>query len=165
MLLFIGSARAAWLQEQMFQYISCYSLSGLPIFAEAIEERFNTSHVTLYLNSGQYKTLGSLRFNTSHVTLYQPCRCWWEWGRSFNTSHVTLYLFKITSVGGPYTRFNTSHVTRYLEEACKKACEFMFQYISCYSLSSISGQKPQQASSFNTSHVTLYRRIHSDIWE
>ena len=36
---------------ERFQYISCYSLSILPLLLETVEISFNTSHVTLYHSS------------------------------------------------------------------------------------------------------------------
>ena len=35
-------------KEIMFQYISCYSLSGMTCNGVNFRGRFNTSHVTLY---------------------------------------------------------------------------------------------------------------------
>ena len=123
---------------------------------------FNTSHVTLYRARGFKGKNGKARFNTSHVTLYrkQPCV---DSGRnkSFNTSHVTLYREK---------------------DKCKPDMDTMFQYISCYSLSSVFWPDSRKGKSvsihlmllfiggntepkiaipvcFNTSHVTLYQVI------
>ena len=76
---------------------------------------------------------------------------------SFNTSHVTLYQHLEQPSSSARSCFNTSHVTLYLEEALKKASEFMFQYISCYSLSVYGRCFCRRSLSFNTSHVTLYQ--------
>ena len=97
-----------------FQYISCYSLSKYKATGYTVTGRFNTSHVTLYPDSGgnpiaihwfQYISCYSLSlatrlvgtialsFNTSHVTLYQNMEKTKSFtNTSFNTSHVTLYL-------------------------------------------------------------------------
>ena len=77
---------------------------------------------------------------------------------SFNTSHVTLYLMSAFPSQEVQFRFNTSHVTLYLLRIkFQHGCANSFQYISCYSLSSISFFVNTYNFSFNTSHVTLYR--------
>ena len=103
-------------------------------------ERFNTSHVTLYLNevqnadnlrAFQYISCYSLSvqadvtqwysecFNTSHVTLYHPsAKSSSQPLKRFNTSHVTLYRARTKQVIQDYFSFNTSHVTLYLCSAC-----------------------------------------------
>ena len=48
MLLFIKEQAEKTYTETVFQYISCYSLSGSPIPCSSHSFRFNTSHVTLY---------------------------------------------------------------------------------------------------------------------
>ena len=53
-------------------------------------------------------------------------------------------------------RFNTSHVTLYQILSWLEKRRRWFQYISCYSLSSIS-ITVESSFRFNTSHVTLYR--------
>ena len=78
--------------ENMFQYISCYSLSASSAGTQLRSSRFNTSHVTLY--------------RTWTVNM-SPDR------NSFNTSHVTLYLWNIARFIGTKPCFNTSHVTLY----------------------------------------------------
>ena len=54
--------------------------------------------------------------------------------------------------------FNTSHVTLYLYSAQRGKWNYhTFQYISCYSLSTIRKTGSYRKPRFNTSHVTLYR--------
>ena len=76
-----------------FQYISCYSLSDFR-FSEDCSGRVSIHLMLLFI--GKYyssQTPEQNRFNTSHVTLYQlhvlstMIRLF-----CFNTSHVTLYL-------------------------------------------------------------------------
>ena len=123
-----------------------------------MDERFNTSHVTLYRLLPHHTLQQQHCFNTSHVTLYlsnhagpkssialfqyiscyslsktrtisaNPSGC-------FNTSHVTLYQCCYVRNLSYTLRFNTSHVTLYL--MCRRWL-FHFQH------------------RFNTSHVTLY---------
>ena len=77
-----------------------------------------------------------LRFNTSHVTLYQgESLNYQNSSRSFNTSHVTLYPKSPTLFALSILSFNTSHVTLYLCSHQSLSLVFLFQYISCYSLS------------------------------
>ena len=57
--------------------------------------------------------------------------------RSFNTSHVTLYQsYKDLEERG-LLGFNTSHVTLYQRRDTTEQLESAFQYITCYSLSSM----------------------------
>ena len=70
MLLFISIVSAIPSAASLFQYISCYSLSECNASAHRPVERFNTSHVTLYLISKKLLLLVHISFNTSHVTLY-----------------------------------------------------------------------------------------------
>ena len=99
------------------------------------------------------------RFNTSHVTLYRILVGGYKYSYArFNTSHVTLYLMSAFPSQEVQFRFNTSHVTLYLLRIkFQHGCANSFQYISCYSLSSISFFVNTYNFSFNTSHVTLYR--------
>ena len=48
MLLFIGMREILFKAKRMFQYISCYSLSGEMYGLNSSQSSFNTSHVTLY---------------------------------------------------------------------------------------------------------------------
>ena len=74
MLLFILELFISFWIVPGFQYISCYSLSKLHAEINCINQRFNTSHVTLY----------HINFRSIN-----------EYLKSFNTSHVTLYLYGI----------------------------------------------------------------------
>ena len=53
--------------------------------------------------------------------------------------------------------FNTSHVTLYLMEEIADVLICMFQYITCYSLSTSWDLTQSSYYRFNTSHVTLYQ--------
>ena len=101
-----------WANVEMFQYISCYSLSEEGHYCWAEKISFNTSHVTLYLNWELNKTPEN-GFNTSHVTLYRVCR-----RRRCTENEVSIHLMllfisreksKLYQKGS----FNTSHVTLY----------------------------------------------------
>ena len=84
--------------ENRFQYISCYSLSEIGNTKDKLELRFNTSHVTLYLDAWlqlhnnqvfQYISCYSLSHQLRHLYHHYCC---------FNTSHVTLYRLKMESL-------------------------------------------------------------------
>ena len=88
-----GSIGELSVVNRLFQYISCYSLSGFCNQIANRIHRFNTSHVTLYLLLLVSLAPYQIRFNTSHVTLYQASQNALTAADSgFNTSHVTLYL-------------------------------------------------------------------------
>ena len=114
MLLFISIVSAIPSAASLFQYISCYSLSECNASAHRPVERFNTSHVTLYLISKKLLLLVHISFNTSHVTLYPKLQ-----RVSFPPTVVSIHLM-LLFIG---EHFNGQDVT------------ITFQYISCYSLS------------------------------
>ena len=120
----------------LFQYITCYSLSTTCTISSSMPTGFNTSHVTLYLNFLTSLMSIMFGFNTSHVTLY-PCRCasFLLSYFGFNTSHVTLYPPQRRARNQPKSCFNTSHVTLYQELDKFEIISYLFQYITCYSLS------------------------------
>ena len=75
-------------------------------------------------------------FNTSHVTVYHGnVQQNLAQQRNFNTSHVTVYRRKIEFIPIGFKHFNTSHVTVYQEMAESGNKLYLFQYISCYCLS------------------------------
>ena len=118
-----------------FQYISCYSLSHFRSVMYPLHICFNTSHVTLYLNSlldskaglqFQYISCYSLSsaqrrkrnyytgFNTSHVTLYPGIRLYRPWQNQVSIHLMLLFIW----------------ISWLFRLWCNS-----FQYISCYSLS------------------------------
>ena len=163
----------------------CFNTSHVTLYPQEKRSRafgensFNTSHVTLYQSSSN---LGNVRVHVSiHLMLlfifatlsdsavmpmFQYISCYslsevfkdqTAYNTGFNTSHVTLYQAFILCASLAGYCFNTSHVTLYLYFSQKsKQKSFMFQYISCYSLSGIIPIIPCTNPGFNTSHVTLY---------
>ena len=67
MLLFIERLISLAVAGFLFQYISCYSLSAAEINVSEDKERFNTSHVTLYLVLDEYH---------QHKTTFQYISCY-----------------------------------------------------------------------------------------
>ena len=135
MLLFIEGTLELELEDDAFQYISCYSLSHS---GNRTEDYSGVSiHLMLlfigkelgYGSSGMWVSIHlmllfiiSKQRNRTCEILFQYISCYSLSARrrllmdvfcSFNTSHVTLY-----------------QITRYLKQLIKR-----FQYISCYSLS------------------------------
>ena len=98
---------------------------------------FNTSHVTLYHARTAKQSAAFAGFNTSHVTLYHIIWIvWTTFPSCFNTSHVTLYLipWKICVFVERVSIHLMLLFILFLE--VNMEIKGMFQYISCYSLSS-----------------------------
>ena len=70
-LLFIRFGKVPVIVTQMFQYISCYSLSGSIGELSVVNRLFQ--YISCYSLSVTGNTYGAkdVRFNTSHVTLYR----------------------------------------------------------------------------------------------
>ena len=96
-----------------FQYISCYSLSN---------GKKNS-------RNGQQVSIHLMLLFISFAGIIDGKR------NRFNTSHVTLYRIQKRNTGNLYHCFNTSHVTLYLVLCAVASLVCLFQYISCYSLS------------------------------
>ena len=159
MLLFIQGTVIQRIDNDLFQYISCYCLSSLQYVETRLLSHFNTSHVTVYRRHDKIWKVREqisihlmllfihwnnhipplfLHFNTSHVTVY---RFPWRPVHSFSQfQYISCYCLSkgevfITST---FTDFNTSHVTVYRGDPKGQPSLRRFQYISCYCLSSSS---------------------------
>ena len=136
MLLFIRKASGWECYTELFQYISCYSLSQTGF---GIQQAINAfQYISCYsLSRGIY-----LRGTGSNVSIHLMLLFIFETlvrnvvAYGFNTSHVTLYLYFPLAYLESVCCFNTSHVTLYLSFSAKF---LIFK------------------TRFNTSHVTLYR--------
>ena len=101
--------------QNIFKYISCYSLSLTDIPSSSLVKNLNTSHVILY-QPARKEVINCLS--------------------NLNTSHVILYLAGRGTTGGTFGDLNTSHVILYRKpEEPKRELKKPFKYISCYSLS------------------------------
>ena len=139
MLLFIIKASNEFVKMAKFQYISCYSLSTFWTYMNTLEQRFNTSHVTLYrrdvgtwtwgwcvsihlmllfISQRMNRIIRYLSFNTSHVTLYhwRGFKRLYRWEVSIHL--MLLFIVSMAKQSGIGSRFNTSHVTLYLRHGC-----------------------------------------------
>ena len=154
MLLFIAMDKYGISLTDSFQYISCYSLSISGATGQEFDDRFNTSHVTLYLrisyrvssaNAFQYISCYSLSITlTSIYSLF------------LHVSIHLMLLFIYVPVGWSVQKscFNTSHVTLYRQGNCGYWIRTKFQYISCYSLSE--AQKENFISSLEFQYISCY---------
>ena len=179
MLLFIKWHSGSCWRIPAFQYISCYSLSVATGSWTRKHMRFNTSHVTLYQFSERthfWKVRVSIHLMLLFIVL--PGRSM-SHPDSFNTSHVTLYLWKLAwspnHLAFQYIScYSLSHwivntkiqnnVSIHLmllfispgihpfRNFCNVSIHLMLLFIVSVQLSSVASD------SFNTSHVTLYRR-------
>ena len=177
MLLFIGDPAVERIQEALFQYILCYCLSdgarGVKLFIQ-----ISIHLMLLFIPFPSPKPF--FRYTFQYISCYclssRRTRSWII--QYFNTSHVTVYLLQIHRINRIKTNFNTSHVTVYRQpdrayhrmdgisihlmllfivNVTKYSQVFaLFQYISCYCLSTISLPMKGCPENFNTSHVTVY---------
>ena len=120
--------------SSLFQYISCYSLSQNSCRTEDSLMSFNTSHITLYRSL--FRTSSDSSIVSIHLMLLfigfrteTVISCIWV------SIHLML-LFIIPALPGPertVASFNTSLfiiLARFIPQR-----RWLFQYISCYSLS------------------------------
>ena len=118
-------------------------------------------------------------FNTSHVTVYQCINRRWctknkisihlmllfiphsrqhQYFYPYISIHLMLlFIFFKNDLSWQDINFNTSHVTVYPSFPVAKTSGCIFQYISCYCLSSAGEPRPNIQLDFNTSHVTVYQ--------
>ena len=121
----------------MFQYISCCSLSVDGIVFPLKIERFNTSHVVVYLPSSEPGDHPAAFQYISCCSLSRPFLACCVFCSCFNTSHVVVYRLK---------QFHIDTVTKFQYISCcslsrngkgNEYAVWKFQYISCCSLSHI----------------------------
>ena len=70
MLLFIDDIICAFEDYEVFQYISCYSLSSIHLTTTLISE-VSIHLMLLFINNRNIMECKEICFNTSHVTLYR----------------------------------------------------------------------------------------------
>ena len=106
------------------------------VFTGETETCFNTSHVTLYLNTTVvYADIGGFQY----ITCY-----------SLSSRQRTRFLVWSVSI---------HHMLLFIGSGKSLHCaKMMFQYITCYSLSTNLQESTASIYRFNTSHVTLYRK-------
>ena len=156
MLLFIDLTGITAIEEQAFQYISCYCLSvslnpvtkvttiSIHLMLLFILEQIETNikylkfqYISCYCLSNQYNQMFPQQEISIHLMLL--------------FINLSLFLF----LSNP--NFNTSHVTVYPGTSGNYVEYAVFQYISCYCLSCWHFPNAINCFNFNTSHVTVYR--------
>ena len=102
-------------------------------------------------------------FNTSHVTLYRVQEQSWNHFDSVSI-HLMLLFIRAGNQAAETGRRVSIHLMLLFIGICTLCnCQrISFQYISCYSLSWFGGLIRNAVRSFNTSHVTLYRKMNYD---
>ena len=156
MLLFIRCTALIVGELYRFQYITCYSLSIELADKVLPKNRFNTSHVTLYLLMERYLS-SRTGFNTSHVTLYRL-----QIRRPGNRKHVSihhmlLFIYGLEVVFTSVIWFQ--YITCYSLSDPRSFPLFMaetFQYITCYSLSIIRTNHQSSPSFVSIHHMLLF---------
>ena len=166
----------------LFQYISCYSLSPAWLYFVKFEGSFNTSHVTLYLAAPLatikyclvsihlmllFILYGYGRMEATTEFQYISCYSLSRKGMGYGTSgmrvsiHLMLLFIRISHFPNIFARIVSIHLMLlFIEKAAVfQMPEDRFQYISCYSLSLAVHTVLQTKPRFNTSHVTLYRKV------
>ena len=119
----------------LFQYISCCSLSPPSYVSGSHQQGFNTSHVVVYRRLPAKSGTGNFSFNTSHVVVYLFPGC----------INICLFQFQYISCCSLSGSVRVGALRYY-----------MFQYISCCSLSRSLQSIIYSVSGFNTSHVVVY---------
>ena len=136
MLLFIVGIRFKTGPGNMFQYITCYSLSNRLLHQTTFFQSFNTSHVTLYRERAAIGFILFVRFQ--YITCYSlSCRTIIVLCLCTTFQYITCYSLSSDEHLdiARATRFNTSHVTLYPRADGVLLVPMSFQYITCYSLS------------------------------
>ena len=123
-----------------FQYITCYSLS-IYYCKMTVLKRVSIHHMLLFIKEGLPNIYDLFLFQ--YITCYslstESAFCKSEF---IQFQYITCYSLSFHSKG-------TSRRKK------------MFQYITCYSLSTGVKLNDNEGLGFNTSHVTLYRNVHS----
>ena len=181
MLLFIVSDVQSKVEKKAFQYISCYCLSQLMDWKKDAKIHFNTSHVTVYHGASGQQLMENENFNTSHVTVY-PAR-WGVYVGEMIFQYISCYclsveVFRIREQNNSFQYISCYCLSRYTMIKLNRriisihlmllfiftlnhggSIQILFQYISCYCLSFSEVIPGPSTNDFNTSHVTVYRKI------
>ena len=128
-----------------FQYISCYSLSEMAWWPKWSRKCFNTSHVTLY--HGIWRFINRPNFVSIHLMLLFIFFCVF---RYYHCSTVSIHLMLLFIMLSGSVSFLPHFVSIHLmllfiqQEYTDNINTFVFQYISCYSLSDVSNLDTKQ---------------------
>ena len=113
MLLFIAMYKIVQIQEKLFQYITCYSLSILRIHRNSHFCCFNTSHVTVYQILHKAR-ISQVCVSIHHMLLFIREHLQGSTGMvRVSIHHMLLFIRLRKNCISISSRFNTSHVTLY----------------------------------------------------
>ena len=137
MLLFIRRSFCILLRVLMFQYISCYSLS-LPVIRKELQhQRFNTSHVTLYLVRGLC-SYSACRVSIHLMLLFIRFQRWFTCPGIVSIHLMLLFICRTRRTWNISRSVSIHLILLFIEETGSAEKKLQpFQYISCYSLSSM----------------------------
>ena len=134
-LLFIRFGKVPVIVTQMFQYISCYSLSGSIGELSVVNRLFQ--YISCYSLSIKTMVSVGIRKVSIHLMLLFIGLLQSNSEPHSPFQYISCYSLSVTgnTYGAKDVRFNTSHVTLYLGVLRIISGWNEFQYISCYSLS------------------------------
>ena len=139
-LLFIRFGKVPVIVTQMFQYISCYSLSGSIGELSVVNRLFQ--YISCYSLSIKTMVSVGIRKVSIHLMLLFIGLLQSNSEPHSPFQYISCYSLSVTgnTYGAKDVRFNTSHVTLYRKTIQYPQYPFCrFQYISCYSLSFAAG--------------------------
>ena len=143
-----------------FQYIPCYGLSQTGFAKDRSKDDFNTSHVTVYHPTEKGVICVNRYFNTSHVTVYPRKSKEFTRNRSISIHPMLRFIAKGAAVHRPRRIISIHPMLRFIRSGRRATrAAALFQYIPCYGLSNRSVKRIQIIPYFNTSHVTVYRKL------
>ena len=124
---------------------------------------FNTSHVTLYRESGIKRGFGG-EVSIHHMLLFIVlCSLILLHLYRVSIHHMLLFILELRHFLTNLTRVSIHHMLLFIgKQPLAIESEETFQYITCYSLSRKTNMNKLDYLRFNTSHVTLY--LHCVHW-
>ena len=158
MLLFIGKATGESVRKELFQYISCYSLSASTFKNRSEYWRFNTSHVTLYpAHPSTFTVIFAFQYISCYSLSESCCRC-------FCSYHVSIHLMLLFIESPPCNNIWFYRVSIHLMLLFIRSWKIMIRGRNGVSIHLMLLFISYDCNSrcgwirFNTSHVTLYPR-------
>ena len=130
-------------RNDQFQYNPCYCLSHLYRYCVLSRLRFNTTLVTVYLESALNNCTVDTRFNTTLVTVYPAQHHLFAPDGKFQYNPCYCLSKQRSAISSLLWSFNTTLVTVYHNRESVTSILDMFQYNPCYCLSSFSESQHQ----------------------
>ena len=137
MLLFIRTVDISLFFQREFQYISCYCLS--PFYSKSVQPLMISIHLMLL-----FILVDGCKMCPLYKFQYISCYCLSGRGSSIERVSTFQYI-------SCYCLSYLIHLKQYQLS--------LFQYISCYCLSNQHPTLMRDLANFNTSHVTVYRKL------